>query len=467
MLSLPPVELLFEEGRFVLVLPCPDLDVLNLLAHRIAGSAEVDSECTVELLADNPSLLSLSAIQFASQRQRPADSMSELARWLIIDCNPPISEALVNCEWIDNHARRKKILKRIKRYLASCEKKEILDSLRRFMSSLKASTETELGVKVFDGVDLPLSDPILDEISDRNRQRSKKRNRLILGRWQGDGLTRVACQRFLSAFERLECLEQNFQQVLHQEKLASLKQLAYGASHEINNPLANIATRAQTLLIEESNIERRFKLGIIYEQAIRSHEMISDLMLFANPPVLNRQPVDVRELLRQINNQVTAGLSPITRSENNGQANRRILDSITAAPQKKFIHFSIRLAPGLHQIECDPVQLSVALHALIRNAIESVESSRGNQVQLRASCADPFLEFSVIDDGNGVAESIRSHLFDPFFSGREAGRGLGFGLSKAWRIAQLHEGDLRLDDSYPSGARFVLRIPIKTAAPNQ
>ncbi|MCC7476100.1 MAG: HAMP domain-containing histidine kinase, partial [Pirellulales bacterium] len=72
-----------------------------------------------------------------------------------------------------------------------------------------------------------------------------------------------------------------FERRLQHEKLESLKELAYGASHEINNPLANIAARAQTLLADEPQPERRRKLIAIHRQALRAHEMISDLMLFA------------------------------------------------------------------------------------------------------------------------------------------------------------------------------------------
>ena len=75
---------------------------------------------------------------------------------------------------------------------------------------------------------------------------------------------------------------------LEQAKLDALKELAYGASHEINNPLANISARAQTLLRDEPDPERRRALEAIQQQALRAHEMISDLMLFARPPRLAR-----------------------------------------------------------------------------------------------------------------------------------------------------------------------------------
>lgn len=68
---------------------------------------------------------------------------------------------------------------------------------------------------------------------------------------------------------------------------------------------------------------------------------------------------------------------------------------------------------------------------------------------------------AVTDSGPGVDPEMASQIFDPFFSGREAGRGLGFGLSKAWRIIQLHGGDIELDNAWTDGARFVITLPLR------
>src|SRR4029078_4961573 len=85
---------------------------------------------------------------------------------------------------------------------------------------------------------------------------------------------------------------------LERAKLDAMKELAYGASHEINNPLANIAARAQTLLDDEEHRQGRQKLVAIHRQGMRAHEMISDLMLFARPPKMNPAPVNLAELVR-------------------------------------------------------------------------------------------------------------------------------------------------------------------------
>ena len=77
---------------------------------------------------------------------------------------------------------------------------------------------------------------------------------------------------------------------------------------------------------------------------------------------------------------------------------------------------------------------------------------------------NPKLFLSVTDTGPGIPAHIRPHIFDPFFSGREAGRGLGLGLSKAWRIVQLHGGEITALSPPSGGARFTIALPYQRDA---
>src|SRR5437763_8950892 len=85
----------------------------------------------------------------------------------------------------------------------------------------------------------------------------------------------------------------DFAPAVEAAKLQALYNFAYGLSHEINNPLANISARAQTLLVDEQDPGRRRKLATIVQQAFKAHEMIADLMLFARPPAMRPQAVDL------------------------------------------------------------------------------------------------------------------------------------------------------------------------------
>jgi signal transduction histidine kinase len=76
------------------------------------------------------------------------------------------------------------------------------------------------------------------------------------------------------------------------------------------------------------------------------------------------------------------------------------------------------------------------------------------------SATDEAAVVRIADTGPGIPAEVRPHIFDPFFSGREAGRGLGFGLSKCWRIVDEHGGTIEVEDAAEGGATFVVRLPL-------
>jgi signal transduction histidine kinase len=234
----------------------------------------------------------------------------------------------------------------------------------------------------------------------------------------------------------------NFEQRLEHEKLESLKELAYGASHEINNPLANIAARAQTLLEDEHDPERARKITAIHRQAMRAHEMISDLMLFARPPKLVRRRFDLRKLAT------------------------RVVHELDNLASEYSVTVSCEDGDTPIEVTADETQIGVAMQALLKNAFEAAAQGGRVAVALRiATVADRSVaEVSVRDDGPGFSEQVRRHMFDPFFSGREAGRGLGFGLSKCWRIVTDHGGDV-IVGRQGQGAEICMRLPIEPPTP--
>ncbi len=263
--------------------------------------------------------------------------------------------------------------------------------------------------------------------------------------------------------------DRDFAAAVEAAKLQALYNLAYGLSHEINNPLANIATRAQTLLIDEKDPERRRKLATINQQAFRAHEMIADLMLFARPPAMVPEPTDLAALA----DRVVAELLPLAKEQGTTLVRLGSSDPLIA--------------------NVDPTQIAVALRALVSNSLEALRT--GGRVEVSAELAlsdasqkraDDFqvqgstfkvdlahatppspnpkseirnLKLTVRDTGPGIPPSIRPHIFDPFFSGREAGRGLGLGLSKAWRIVQLHGGRIDIESPVDGGTQFTVILP--------
>ncbi len=231
-------------------------------------------------------------------------------------------------------------------------------------------------------------------------------------------------------------MPEEFEARLEREKLDAMKELAYGASHEINNPLANIAARAQTLLRDEKHPERRRALESIHQQAMRAHEMISDLMLFARPPALDVQSLDLNELLDTI------------------------AADFSAECERRNIRLVLQLPDSPVEIAADAQQLTVALNALVTNALEAIGTDGTLEIMLEELTKSPkSVVLEVRDTGTGITDAVRRHLFDPFFSGREAGRGLGFGLSKCWRIVTDHGGTIAVHSEPEAGTVIRLELP--------
>ncbi len=237
----------------------------------------------------------------------------------------------------------------------------------------------------------------------------------------------------LTRLARLDELERRLAETVEREKLAAMAEFAAGAGHEINNPLAIIAGRAQLCLRDETDPERRRELALINAQVKRAYEMIADMRLFARPPRPELKTVELASLLDSLVVELAAAQQQI---------------SLTRSGEK-----------GPLEIEADPVQLQVAVRALVTNAFESLAS--GGHVGIDLCRKDDSVEIVVTDDGPGILPEHRPHIFDPFYSSRQAGRGLGLGLSKCWRIVGLHHGRMEVQSEPGQGARFTIALPLR------
>ncbi|MDR3197052.1 MAG: HAMP domain-containing histidine kinase [Planctomycetaceae bacterium] len=229
----------------------------------------------------------------------------------------------------------------------------------------------------------------------------------------------------------LAFLREHFNEELEQQKLDALAEFAAGIGHEINNPLAIISGHAQLLLREMENAEHRRQLAVIMSQVKRAYEMIADIRYFARPPKPEMEKFDLAQWLQSLAEEQT----PLMRESG------------------IELHFEINTDSA--DIETDPVQLRLVITALCNNARDILRMTGGN-VWLRLQQIECGWEISVEDDGSGVEPEIRSLIFCPYYSGRQAGRGLGFGLPKARRIMQQLNGSIKYEPSKTGGAKFVV-----------
>ena len=202
----------------------------------------------------------------------------------------------------------------------------------------------------------------------------------------------------LNLAARCQTLEKQFDNELANRKLEAIYQFAYGLSHELNNPLANIATRAGVLLQSEPAKDRQQLLETIIDNSMRGSEMLGDLMLIARPPKLQIELVQIAPWYETF-------------------AQRASLWSA-----RREIELKTSCTCELNQFNFDPVAISEALWCLVRNAIEA--SPAASVVELAITETNDHLVISVQDNGAGLSEEALQHCCDPYYSGREAGRGL-------------------------------------------
>lgn len=220
------------------------------------------------------------------------------------------------------------------------------------------------------------------------------------------------------------------------DKLEAMAEFAAGAGHEINNPVATIVGRVQMLLKSETDPERRQALSTIGGQAYRVRDMIGDAMLFARPPAPRPETLSLSQTIDDV-------LVSLQEEINQGK-----------------VQLEVNIAESL-SLYADETQWKVVLSNLLLNSLQAMEA--GGQIKISASPLEtesgPFIHLRVIDEGAGLTEEERIHLFDPFYSARQAGRGLGFGLSKCWRIATQHGATIAAEQNPDSGVTFHLYWP--------
>jgi signal transduction histidine kinase len=239
---------------------------------------------------------------------------------------------------------------------------------------------------------------------------------------------------------RAEAADERFDLRLESEKLASLAEFAAGAGHEVNNPIAVISGRAQLLLDGERDAERRRELAVINSQAMRVYEMISDLMLFARPPKPQLANCDLVSVLDHIGSEI----------------------AVRAAERHVLVERRCILRSAI--VRADVTQVGVALRAICDNALSAMVGGGRLAIEL-VRCptppagVQPGFAMTFRDTGPGISADVRRHLFDPYYSGRPAGRGLGLGLAKCWRIITNHAGAIEVESSPIQGAAFTVYLP--------
>lgn len=244
--------------------------------------------------------------------------------------------------------------------------------------------------------------------------------------------------------ERTEELRRTLENLVQSAKLASLGQALAGVAHEINQPLAALITyvASSRVLLRRNEIDRAAaNLDLMSSIAERMMALIDHLRMFARKETGTRSAVD---------------LAPV-------------IDNAVRLLQYRIDHEHIevvRAAPAepLHSL-ANPIRLEQVVVNLLSNAIDAMRDRERRVLAVTLGRRDDSAVIEVSDTGAGIASEHIKSLFDPFFTTREIGEGLGLGLSISYGIVREFGGDILVDSAPGRGSTFKVVIPVMDVAP--
>lgn len=224
------------------------------------------------------------------------------------------------------------------------------------------------------------------------------------------------------------------EQLVRQEKLAVLGELAGGVSHELRNPLGAVKQAAYFLnmALEEPEPEVKETLDILEKEVATSERIISSILSFARPKPPTRRKVDINGVLQEA-------------------------VSCTSVPEN--IQLVRQLDKTLPSILADPVQLVQVFGNIILNAIQAMPD--GGQLTIKSEVPSPeWVTISFTDTGVGIPQKDLGRLLEPLFTTKAKGIGLGLAVAKTLVVG--HGGTIEVQSEVKKGSTFTVRLPIGT-----
>jgi len=307
--------------------------------------------------------------------------------------------------------------------------------IRRFMDAISAAAD--------DGAPAPVTVTTTDEFGVLARHFNEMVARIA--RFSEELRTRIAeatgeLDHRVHQVEQLNVLLYEMQRRLsHAERLALSGRVMAEVAHEVGTPLHSVAGHLELLrrdlppnLLSE-DVTRR--LGIIETQVARVIEIISRLLDATRRVPGEPTAVDLNALVRDTAELVRPGL-----------AGARLT-------------LEVRTEPGVPTVLGQRDQLQQVILNLLTNAIDATPPDGSVTMTTRGRAGQEEVEIAIADTGHGISAADRKHIFEPFFSTKEAGHGTGLGLFITAEIVREHKGRIEVDSDEGSGATFRVCLP--------
>jgi len=264
-----------------------------------------------------------------------------------------------------------------------------------------------------------------------------------------DNNDRVIGKTFI--FQDITKFKEMEEQIKRSDRMATIGEFAAGIAHEIRNPLTSLSGSIQVLKEElELRGANRHLMDIILRESERLNNLITDFLLFAQPPRTNKEKLDVGRVIGET----------LQLFDNSPDRNRAIK--------------IVKELTGKAFLLGDPHQLKQLFWNLFINAAQIMPNGGELRVNLETVNADgtsnplkgakkrdmtPFAKISVSDTGDGIKPAEKEKIFEPFFTTKEGGTGLG--LAIAHRIVENHEGFISVNSHRGKGTTFEIFLPME------
>lgn len=245
-----------------------------------------------------------------------------------------------------------------------------------------------------------------------------------------DGERHVVGHVFL--FTDMTGIKQLEQQLRRSERLASLGKLAAGVAHEIRNPLGSIKGFATILAGRSQQDERSQEITrVMKDEVDRLNRVVTELLEFARPTEITKRLYPCRHLLQHT------------------------LELIRSDAAHHSVEIDWRVVPDDLEAAVDLDRFSQVLLNLYLNALHAME--HGGVLQIAVYREADAVVFRVEDTGAGIAAEDLPHIFDPYFTTKA--KGVGLGLANAHKIVEAHGGTITVSSNAGEGAAFIVRLP--------
>jgi two-component system NtrC family sensor kinase len=273
-------------------------------------------------------------------------------------------------------------------------------------------------------------------------------------------------ERLGKAYEELKASQSK---ILQQEKMASIGQLAAGVAHEINNPMAFIASNLGTL---DKYIHRL--IDFIQTQAeviktLKNADAIKKLKKKWKELKLDYVIEDVKGLITESLDgservqKILLGLNRFSRVDEEEYKDADINECIESAINIVWNELKYKATlkkdyGKLPRTKCYPQQINQVFINILINAVNSIEEH--GTITIKTWNQDRSIWMVISDTGCGIPQESLSKIFEPFFTTKDVGKGTGLGLSITYEIIQRHKGDITVKSKVGRGTTFTVRIPV-------